>query len=328
MATKKGLGRGLGALFGDNLNDELLDSDEKNSFLDSNHQKQEIKNVSRETLNTKTNNTLSKDDNIINENSTVVAELPINCIYPDPDQPRKVFEEDALLELTNSIRIHGVITPLVVVKKGDKYIIVAGERRYRACLRAGILNIPCLVKKYSQKEIKEIALVDNLQRENLNPIETANAIKQLMLDYGYTQEKVADRVGKSRSNVANTLRLLSLPPTVIDMISKNQLSSGHARCLVTIEDENKQIELANKCVKNSLSVREFEILVKNYLTPASQKQIKPVLSIELQEFVNKMKRVFGTKVSVLGNDKKGRITIDYFSRDDLDRFVEIINSIK
>ena len=200
------------------------------------------------------------------------VEISLGLIDPNANQPRKTFDEASMLELANSIRMHGVISPIILVKTGDRYMIIAGERRYRAAKRAGLLTIPALVRDYTPQQIKEISLIENLQREDLNPIETANAIKQLMDEYKYTQEEVADRIGKSRPAVANTLRLLTLSQPVIDLVAEGRLSSGHARCLVVVPDAEAQLKLANSALDNKISVREFEKLVKAYLTPKPEKQ--------------------------------------------------------
>ena len=206
-------------------------------------------------------------------------------------------------------------------------MIIAGERRWRAAKRAGLLTVPAIVRDYTPLQIKEISLIDNLQREDLNPIETARAIKQLMNEYNYTQEQVADRIGKSRPAVANSLRLLNLSLPVIDLVEKNMLSAGHARCLVTVSDADMQYKLANKAISDQLSVRDFEKLIKKATTAKIEKPA-PVQSIELKDMVNRMQRVFATKVSVLGNDNKGRIYIDYYNRDDLDRIIDILSTVE
>lgn len=261
--------------------------------------------------------------------SNTAREIPISQIHPNENQPRKSFDEAAMTELANSIRIHGVIAPIILVKREDEnYMIIAGERRWRASQRAGLITIPAIVRDYNEQEIKEISLIENLQREDLNPIEIANAIKQLMEGYSYTQEQVADRIGKSRPAVANTLRLLTLSDAVIELVASGKLSEGHARCLVTVRDEALQLELAKRGVSDKMTVRDFEKLVKNTLAPKPEKVPKPTQSLELRDMVERMQRVFATKVSALGNDSKGRIYIDYFSRDDLDRLHTILEFIE
>ena len=253
---------------------------------------------------------------------TVAQEIEISKIIPNANQPRKHFDEDALNDLANSIRIHGVITPIIVVKQDDNYMIIAGERRWRASKRAGLLKIPAIVREYTPQEIKEISLIENLQREDLNPIETASAIKQLMDDYKYTQEEVAERIGKSRSAVTNTLGLLTLDKQVMDLVASGRLSAGHAKILIPVEKVH-QYQLANKAVDGKMSVRKFEDLVKNYKNPEKEEK-KVEQSLELRDLIKRMQRVFATKVSAIGNDKKGRIYIDYYSQDDLDRIYDII----
>ena len=294
MAFKKGLGRGLSALLSD-VEMEYSSSDSANS-----------ETVSAETPH----------------------EIPIAQIDPNVNQPRKTFDEVALNELANSIRIHGVISPIILVNQPNgRYMIIAGERRWRASKKAGLLTIPAIVRNYTPQQVKEISLIENLQREDLNPIETAVAIKQLMDEYRYTQEQVADRIGKSRPAIANTLRLLTLNEKVIALVSDGRLSAGHARCLVVVEDAEAQLKLAQMGCDNKVTVRDFEKMVKNYLNP---KPAKPKMeqSLELKDMVSRMQRTFATKVSALGNDKKGRIYIDYYNRDDLDRIIEILEVIE
>lgn len=291
MAVKKGLGRGLSAL--------LSDTEEE---YDGSYKEEK-------------------------SSSEAPNEISLSLIDPNVNQPRKVFDDATLSELTNSIRIHGVISPIIVVPAGDRYMIISGERRFRAAKKAGLLTIPAIVRNYSKKEIDEISLIENLQREDLNPIETAVAIRQLMDDYKYTQEEVADRIGKSRPAIANTLRLLSLSQPVIDLVASGRLSPGHARCLVVVEDPDAQLDLARSGMDNKVSVREFEKMVKNYLSPKPEKK-KIEQSLELKDLISRMQRVFATKVTALGNDNRGRIYIDYYNRDDLDRIVEIVETVQ
>lgn len=253
----------------------------------------------------------------------------IEKIKNNPNQPRKHFDEEALNELAASIKVHGVIQPIVLNDNGDgTYLIIAGERRYRASKIAGLKEIPAIIKNYTDKQIKEISIIENLQREDLNPIEAARAIKQLMEEYKLTQEAVAERIGKSRSNIANTLRLLSLYPEVLDMIEKGSLSAGHARALVVVDDHMSQIKLANQAVKDKWNVRDLERAVRRVQHPQSKTRPKEDQSLELKDLIVSMQRVLGTKVSAIGNDQKGRIYIDYYSRDDLDRLADIITLIE
>lgn len=299
MDKKKGLGRGLESLFG-------LYEEESNQIITNQKNKENAKNESG------------------------ITEMDIKKIYPNPNQPRKHFDEEALQELASSIKLHGIIQPLVVTKTDDdKYMIIAGERRWRAANLAELDKVPVVIKNYTEKQIKEISLIENLQREDLNPIEAARAIKQLMDEYNLTQETVSDRIGKSRSSVANTLRLLSLYPDVIKMIEDGRLSSGHARSLVVVDDTTQQIKLARQAADGKMSVRELEKAVRNYLNPSKNASTKvKEQSLELKELINEMQRVFATKVSAIGNDNKGRIYIDYYSRDDLDRLADMIELLK
>ena len=296
---KKGLGKGLEALF--SVYDEEVEKEEK---------------------------TTGSNDKSVNFDKDGVLEISINDIHPNPNQPRKNFDQSALEELAQSIKNHGIIQPLVVNKEDNGYMIIAGERRWRASKIAGLEYVPCIVKNYTEKQIKEIALIENLQREDLNPVEAAKAIKQLMDEYNFTQEVVADRIGKSRPNVTNLLRLLSLYPDVLKLVENGRLSAGHARCLVVVSDYTVQLKFANMACDNKMSVRDLEKTVKNYLNPKKLSSQKSEQSVELKELVNEMQRVFSTKVSVIGNDKKGRIYIDYYSRDDLDRIAELIELAK
>ena len=293
---KKGLGKGLNALL--SIYDEEGEREEREE------------NVSRET----------KSDNGIEG-------VDISLIYANPNQPRKNFDETALKELAMSIKTHGIIQPIVLNRAEDgKYMIIAGERRWRAAKIAGLTQIPAFIRNYTPKQIKEISIIENLQREDLNPIEAARAIKQLMDEYDLTQEAVADRIGKSRPAIANTLRLLTLPSDVVDMIENNKLSAGHARCLIPLSSSLEQTKVAQTAVAKKLSVRDLEKLVKNLLNPAKERP-KAEQSIELKAMIEEMQRTFATKVSAIGNDNKGRIYIDYYSKDDLDRIAELIQLI-
>lgn len=258
-----------------------------------------------------------------------ITVLNIDDVYANPHQPRKFFDNTALSELADSIKKHGVIQPIVVNKTGNKYMIIAGERRYRASKLAGLKEIPTIVKTYTEKQIKEISLIENLQREDLNPIETAEAMKRLMDEFNLTQEDLSERLGKSRSSIANTLRLLNLAPEVSVLVIDGKLSAGHARALITIP-KDKQRAFANKVISEGMSVRGVEKLVKAYLTPIEDrpKAVKPNLSKELRDMIERMQRCLSTKVSAIGNDNKGRIYVDYYTRDDLDRICEILDKIE
>ena len=319
---KRGLGRGLNSLFGD-----------YNLFEEEKTPKKEVKMETKEVV----KEVVKEVPKIIEKEvvKTVVKEVPttkpievdIGLIDRNPTQPRHIFDEKALSELAQSIKSHGVIQPLIVTANGDRYTIVAGERRWRASIKANLKTVPVVVKNYSEQQIAEIAIIENLQREDLNPIESARAIKELMTTYNMTQEKVADKIGKSRPAVANTLRLLTLPTQIVDLVLANKLSAGHARALLAVEDEKVQKELAVKTVEKKLSVRDLEQLIKK-VSKAQASTQKYEKSVELKAFVNDMNKVFATKVDVLGNDNKGRIIINYYSAADLQRIYDIINSGK
>ena len=264
------------------------------------------------------------------EKGEATAQVPISKVFPNPDQPRKFFDENSLGDLTRSITEHGVISPLIVKKNGDgTYMIVAGERRYRAAMRAGLEYIPVIVREMSGREIQEISLIENLQREDLNPIEAAYGMKKLMEEYNLTQEVLAERIGKSRPAIANTMRLLTLADEVVALVKDGKLSAGHARTLVPLPKES-QVELARECVKNGWSVRDMERAVKSFLNPpevlAKDKEKKNALAnVELKHLVERLRTTFKTKVSLIGTEKKGRIYIDYYTRDDLDRLSELLD---
>ena len=259
-------------------------------------------------------------------------DMKLDLISANPNQPRKNFDEQALKELSDSIKKHGVIMPIVVNDNHDgTYMIIAGERRFRASKLAGMETIPVVIRDYSDREIKEISLIENLQREDLNPIEAATAMKELMTAYKLTQDELAERIGKSRPAIANTLRLLNLCPDVMAMVAEGKLSAGHARTIVLLAEPD-QIKFASDAVKNQTSVRELEKKVRAHtLAPEvldeKKKKKRALASVELKQLVERMRYTFRTKVSLIGTDKKGRIYIDYYSRDDLDRICEILDII-
>lgn len=306
----KGLGRGLSAMF--DINDIDLPETEQPSD-----------NPVKVTLKTEKAVPAEKKE----EQQT---EIDLFDIDPNYEQPRKNFEESSLYELAESIRTHGIIQPLVLNKMGTRYMIIAGERRYRAAKLAGLTKVPAIIKTYTPQQIREISLVENLQREDLNPIEAARAIKALMEEFSLTQEETARRIGKNRSTVTNTLRLLTLSDEVIELVEKGQLSAGHARALIAIEDKWTQIRLARKAVAEGLSVRAVEKLVRKASEPEPETKEKPPENIELKSLVTDMQRVFATKVSaVVGKSgEKGRIYIDFYTKDDLDRLVTLVEKWK
>ena len=297
---KKGLGKGLDSLIPD---------------------KKSMKSVTSEKT------VESKEDAAAKSGVQV---MKINEVEPNRDQPRKNFDEDALLELSDSIKQFGVLQPLLVRKRKDYYEIIAGERRWRAAKLAGVKEVPVIEKEYTDQEILEIGLIENIQRENLNPIEEAIAYKRLLEEFNLKQDEVAERVSKSRTAVTNSMRLLKLSDKVQQMIIDDMISTGHARALLAIDDPELQYTLANKIFDEKLSVRETEKLVKEIKNPKKPKEKKPVAnSFIYQDLEEKMKSVFGTKVSIASKGKgKGKIEIEYYSDDELEHLFDMMMSIK
>ncbi|MGN0422299.1 MAG: ParB/RepB/Spo0J family partition protein [Lachnospiraceae bacterium] len=299
MAVKRsGLGKGLDSLIPDNKSSKMVKKPEETPKTPE--------NVSGQIM------------------------MKINEVEPNREQPRKNFEEDALLELADSIKQFGILQPLIVQKKKDYYEIIAGERRWRAAKLAGVKEIPVIIKKYSDQEIVEISLIENIQRENLNPIEEAMAFKKLLTEFHLKQDEVAERVSKSRTAVTNSMRLLKLSDKVQQMIVDDMISTGHARALLAIDDPEQQYALANKIFDEKLSVRETEKLVKDIKNPKKEKPKKEIQnSFVYENLEERMKSVIGTKVHV--NHKpngKGKIEIEYYSDSELERIFELLMSIR
>ena len=305
MAMKKGLGRGL---------DMLIPKEEKKEAV-----QEEKKEASRKEPEKK-----SEYDMMV----------PINQIEPNRNQPRKQFDEDAIEELADSIKQFGVIQPLIVKKRDNYYEIIAVERRWRASKKAGIKKVPVIVKDYDEKEILKISLIENLQREDLNPIEEALAYQQLKSEYGLKQDEIATSISKSRTAITNTMRLLKLDERVQKMVMYNLITSGHGRTLIPIENKEVQYQTAVKIMDEGLSVREAERIVKKMLE--DKKQNKEEASLEQQEeqrylsfFEGKMKDILGSKVTIKNKkNQKGKIEIEYYSKDELERIIDLIQSIQ
>ena len=298
----RGLGRGLGSLLG------ILDDEEVKTKVKEEKVVEELRKVQV-------------------PEGEIVEEIAIGLIDNNPGQPRKNFDPTALSELAQSIKTYGVIQPILLTKKGDRYMIVAGERRFRATKLAEKKTIPAIVKDFSDSQVKEIALLENIQRQDLNPIETARAMKELMDSYDWTQEALADRLGKSRSGVANMLRLLTLCPEVIDLVEKGKLSAGHARSLVVVTNPEVQLKLANQVLNSKLTVRDMENAVKEVSKESRKPAPKKVeqMSSEMREFKTNLEHKFSTKIEIKGTEKKGKIIINYYNSDDLDRIYDILN---
>ena len=256
-----------------------------------------------------------------------IKEIKIIDVEPNKSQPRKSFNEEKLEELADSIRQNGVITPILVQEAPNGYYtIIAGERRWRAAKKAGLKEIPAIVKKLDNQKLFEISLIENLQREDLNPVEEAFGYKNLMEEYGLNQEEVAQKVSKSRSGIANSLRLLNLPKDVLNLLSEGAISVGHAKVLLSLTDDNGKLQLCSLTIEKNLSVRELEAEVKKYMTPA-KKETKENLNIKLayEKIEKSIEDILGTKVKISGKKNKGKIQIDYYSAKDLERIVKIIS---
>jgi ParB family chromosome partitioning protein len=263
--------------------------------------------------------------------------MDINKVEPNRDQPRKNFDEDALVELSESIKQFGVIQPLIVQDRKTYYEIIAGERRWRAAKMAGLKEVPVIIKNYTEQEIMEISLIENIQREDLNPIEEALAFKRLLTEFNLKQDEVAEKVSKSRTAVANSMRLLKLNEKVQQMLIDDMLSTGHARALLAVEDQEEQYNLAQQIFDEKMSVRDVEKLVKKYQKEKTEKpkeEVKPDQSQEQMQVIyhdleEKMKGILGTKVSIVSKDmKKGKIEIEYYSADELDHIMNMFRSIQ
>ena len=299
MAAKKGLGKGLDSLISDKVNKPAAVTAEKPK----------------------------------SEHAADAIIMDINKVEPNREQPRKKFDEDALLELSESIKQFGVLQPLLVTERKDYYEIIAGERRWRAAKMAGLKEVPVIIKKLTEQEIMEISLIENIQRENLNPIEEALAYKKLINEFNLKQDEVAERVAKSRTAVTNAMRLLKLNDKVQQMVIDEMLTTGHARALLAIEDEDMQHTVAQQIFDEKLSVRDTEKLVKNIQNgkkAAKEKEVlDPKLKVIYDDLAEQMKKILGTKVLINAKDEKsGKIEIEYYSQDELDRIIDLIRTIQ
>ena len=290
MAMKKGLGKGL------------------DSMIPEKKTKAELKEVADKSF----------------------IEVKISEIDPNIGQPRKSFNEDELLELAESIKIHGVIQPVILTKRGKRYELIAGERRWRAAKLAGLAKIPALVREYTDKEIMEVSLIENIQRQDLNPVEEAEAFKNLIDEYKMKQDDLAERVSKSRSAITNALRLLKLDEKVKAMLAEGLITTGHARALLAVEDKDKQQQLATKIFDEKLSVRETEKLVKALSEgKENKKEEKTSEKLVYRKLEDSLKSILGSKVSIKSKQGgKGKIEIDYYSMEELDRITELFATIK
>ena len=308
--AKKGLGKGLGAIFGEDVVKESKEETEKKA-------KAKAEAKAAEEMDDKGR----------------ILMLKLDLVQPNKEQPRKTFDEEKINELAESVKNYGVLQPLLVQKKGSFYEIIAGERRWRAAKAAGLKEVPAVLKEYSKQEAMEISLIENVQRADLNPIEEALGYKQLINEFGLTQEEIAIRVAKSRVAITNTMRLLKLDEQIQNMLIQGIISSGHARALLSLEDTMMQLKAAKEILDKKLSVRETEKLVKRMHKEVSgekkeEKKKDETLALIYQNLEDRMKSVMGTKVSIHNKDKnKGRIEIEYYSEAELERIVEMIESI-
>ncbi len=271
------------------------------------------------------NTSVEKEEKVDNKSPLMVK---LSEVEPNREQPRKHFDEETLQELADSIKKYGVIQPLLVEKKEKYYEIIAGERRWRAAKLAGLKEIPVVLKELSEQEKMEIALIENIQREDLNPIEEAQAYKRLLDEFHLKQEDVANSVSKSRSAITNTMRLLKLDERVQDMVAGEELSAGHARALLSISDVDKQYELALKIVEKGLSVREVEALLKKKPAKEEKEEVNTAEELIYRNFENNLKELYGTKVSIKNQKGKGKIEISYYSVEELERILEMLQSTK
>ena len=308
--VKKGLGKGLGAIFGEDVVKESKEETEKKA-------KAKAEAKAAEEMDDKGR----------------ILMLKLDLVQPNKEQPRKTFDEEKINELAESVKNYGVLQPLLVQKKGSFYEIIAGERRWRAAKAAGLKEVPAVLKEYSKQEAMEISLIENVQRADLNPIEEALGYRQLIDEFGLTQEEIAVRVAKSRTAITNTMRLLKLDEQIQNMLVQGVITSGHARALLSLEDTQMQLKAAKEILDKKLSVRETERLVKRLQKEASgekneEKKKDETLALIYQDLEDRMKSVMGTKVSIHNKDKnKGRIEIEYYSEAELERIVEMIESI-
>ena len=297
MAAKRGLGKGLDSLIPNKLEDETKKVTEKPGANEAAHEDGPV---------------------------TIVN---ITKVEPNREQPRKNFDEDALEELAESIKQYGLLQPILVQDRKTYYEIIAGERRWRASKKAGLKEVPVIIRNYSEQEIVEISLIENIQREDLNPIEEALAYKRLLTEFNLKQDEVAERVSKSRTAVTNSMRLLKLCDEVQQMVIEDMLSTGHARALLAIENPEEQYTIAQKVFDEKLSVRDVEKLVKNLHKPekAKKKIDDEALKIIYQEIEEKLKQALSTKVSITGKEKgAGKMEIEFYSHEDLDRLVDLL----
>ena len=360
MAKRSALGKGLGAFFGDDVvkgessrkneaenseknkhrNGNNVNNNHSSSYLEmeENHKEGEYKGSENLSLDNENginlNNSFTEQGIADKENVSRETLIKISKIEPNEGQPRKSFDEETLKELADSMKEYGILQPLLVKRKGGNFQIIAGERRWRAAKMAGLKEVPVIVREYNKQQSVEIALIENVQRADLNPIEEALAYQQLMQEFGLKQEEIALRVSKNRATITNSIRLLKLAEPVQQLLISGEISSGHARALLGLEDKEQQIALASQIIEKGLNVRQVEKLVKMMTKPQKDEKEKEEgeekdLSFIFRDLEEKMKGIMGTKVMIHQKDKnKGRIEIEYYSASELERIVELIETIK
>lgn len=339
MAKRSALGKGLGAFFGDDVvrtvggnSAESHREGEENLKHSLNKAEGNGENKTSEVREDRENIGKSQNSEEGNPNVSRETLVKLTSIEPNGEQPRKKFDEEALQELADSIKEYGVLQPLLVKKTGDTYQIIAGERRWRAAKLAGLKEVPVIIREYDRQQSVEIALIENVQRADLNPIEEAFAYQLLMQEFGLKQEEIAARVSKNRATITNSIRLLKLAEPVQRFLIEGKISSGHARALLGIEDGEQQYAIAQQIAEKGLSVREVEKMVKLLSKPPKEKKSAEEdkdLSFIFQDLEERMKGIMGTKVMIHQKDKnKGRIEIEYYSSSELERIVELIESIR
>ena len=355
--AKRGLGRGLGAFFGEEVTKEevpavkrqpkTVEKKEQNSDSVTEQKETEVKTPVRKKKEPVAEKKSAEPvvvekivevETIVEKVVEKVVEKPVEqtlkiaLIEPNSEQPRKNFDEEALKELADSIKEYGILQPLLVQKKDSHYEIIAGERRWRAAKLAGLVEVPVLIREYDKQRTMEIALIENVQRADLNPIEEALAYQRLIQEFDLTQEEIAGRVAKNRATITNSMRLLKLDPRVQQMLVDEQISSGHARALLGLDDGERQYQAAKRIVQENLSVREVERLVKLLNRPEKEKKEPekgPDINLIYKQIEENLKTIMGTKVVINRKDKnKGRIEIEYYSQEELERLIELMETIR
>lgn len=328
MAKRKGgLGRGLDALFADAapIIPEELEQEAHQAAAEAG----KLDRPSASVKGSKAAAGVSAERPSEDDPDRVIY-VDIDDIKPNAAQPRKNFNKEKLEDLAESIKENGVIQPVVVRKKGSSYELVAGERRWRASRIAGMKQIPCLIRNFDEKQNMIVAIIENMQREDLDPIEEAAGLREMVNRFGFTQSQVSKSLGKSRAYIANSMRLLKLPPEVQDMISKGQLSAAHGRTIINIEDKEKQKAVANKIIKDGLSVRATERLAEKIKDDArpERRKTKPTKSPDLAAAESELRTITGTKVRINGTENSGKIEMEYYSLDELNRLIDLLRSVK